>query len=908
MTTVKTFFALILVILLGVSGYLLVRTDFFSSKVDPYRMIPANSILVFETAEPVQAWNELVSQPLWQDLVEIPALKNLESQLVRLDSLAGRSGVLERTWRGQKFLVSLHPIGREEFDFLFAIAYDGDRVPELIALLESHIEGDTGPKSRNYSGVTLWEYQPELATRTLTYGFYGDVLVASFTSFLVEDAIRTAKSGDRADFMAAYPGLFEEPTLPGGRGRLRIGSQGLGALLGGTTSQAGSMFSQDLGGLPYAAILEPGYGEGRFSLSGKLVDFRSEGLRLQQVSQPLGSEFFHFVSNRSAVVRVLERENLQQRSLPATRLDRVKSTVFSDVQRAFSESSFFTDTAPWLIYLIMEHGGTENPDRVLLVPTVDAQQAWASIADFVHDVDQGDAGVVERDTHLGREIYTIHTEQFPLHLYNGAFDGFSRTYIAQSDGFLIMTNSLRGMKNYLDDLYNDNTWGKSISKRAFIEKFKGDVPFTQWLDVPKFYGRLLGATTPGWSSLFQKYAPNFNTLSIVTLEMNNASSSGSVQLHVDYGNTIKSTAPQPILTLSRSVNVNFPLVFGPRALRNFNDRSLEYLVQDERRTIYLIGPEGNLVFSRELENPIIGEVFQIDYFKNEKLQFVFACVDGIYAFDRLGNLLPEYPIQLPGNARIAHLNLVDYDGNREYRFFVADEMGDLYLLDKQGNLLEGWDPKRTTGRLAEMPAHHRVPGLGDVMISLHENGNLELFTRRGESRAGQPIRLGDGVSTAYGLTDRGGTASQVVTVNDAGEVVSVNFNGELTYRSQLLRPDRETRFHVVNNQNRDDFLIVLHEFNKVSVLNANESPLFDYSILSDDLLFQWFSFGYEKEVFVIVDRVQEFVYLFDLKGNLLSKNPIEGRGRISVSYSATKSEYVIASVYNNQLREYKLPL
>lgn len=908
MSTVKAFFVIFLVILLGVAGYLLVRTDFFSSKVDPYRMIPANSVFVFETAEPVKAWNELVSQPLWQDLVEIPALKNLESQLVRLDSLAGKSGLLERTWRGQQFLVSLHPIGREEFDFLFAIAYDGDRVPELISLLESHIGGGPGPKSRNYSGVTLREYQPELATRTLTYGFYGNVLVASFTSFLVEDAIRTAKSDEMYDFMAAYPGLFEKSASAGGRSRLRVGSQGLAAFFGGIASQSGITLSEDLGALPYGAILEATYGESSLSLTGKLVDFRQGKPRLQHISQPLGSEFFHFVSNRTAVLRVLDRENIREGLLPPTRTGKVKSTVYSDVQRVFSESSFFADTAPWLIYMMMEHTGSENVDRVLLAPLVEAGRAWASMVDFAEDANQGEAGVVARDIHLGREIYGISSEQFPLHLFSGTFDGFSRTYIAESGGFLIMASSLRGMKSYLDDLYNDNTWGKSVSKRAFVDSFKGDAPFIQWVDVTKFYGQLLGTTTAGWSSLFQKYAPNFNTLSMCTLVISNASPEDAVQLHFDYGKTAKPAVSQPILTLSRTVNFNFPLVFGPRALRNFNDRSLEYLVQDDRNTIYLIGPEGNLVFSRELANPIRGEVFQIDYYKNEKLQFIFACEDGVYAFDRLGNLLPDYPLTLPGNSRIAHLNLVDYDGSREYRYFLADEMGDLYLLDKQGNLLEGWDPKRTTGRLAEKPAHHRVPGVGDVLLSLHENGNLEMFNRRGESRTGQPIRLGDGISTAFGLTERGAAAAQVVTVNDAGEVVSVNFRGELTYRSQLLRPDRETRFHVVNNQNRDDFLIVLHEFNKVSVLNTNESPLFDYSILSEDLIFQWFSFGYEKDVFVIVDRVQEFVYLFDLKGNLLSAKPMEGRDLISVTYAAPKSEYVIATVHNKQLREYKLPL
>ncbi|WP_209330647.1 hypothetical protein [Lunatimonas salinarum] len=908
LTTLKTFLVLLLILLFSIVGYLLVRTDVFSTKLDPYRLIPSNSIWVYETNEPVKAWNELVSQPIWKDLAEIPALKRLETQLVRLDSLAGKSGVLERTWRGQRFLVSLHPIGKEEFDFLFAIAYEDERVPELISSLERHIGEGNGAKTRSYSGVILKEHKPELATRPITYGFYGKVLVASFTSFLVEDAIRSAKSDDMADFVAAYPGMFGEMEQPNGRNLLKTGSEGWGELLLGFSSRSGNSVVDDLANLPYGAVLEPAFQDGTVSFSGRLFDLRTGGPPMKPVSRPLDPDFFHFVTNRSAILRVMDRENVRLGSLPATRLGEVKSTVYSDLQRAFSEGSFLNDTAPWLIYMIMEQDGAANADRVLLVPLLETDQAWSGLTDFVQRANQDEAVPMERDAHLGREIYTIHTEQFPLHYYSGIFDGFSRTYVSQVDGFMVMASTLRGMKDYLDDLYNDNTWGKSLSKRSAIERFKGDVPFIQWVDMPKFYRQLIGGTSPGWSSLFQKYAPNFGTLSMLTVSLKSASTESGIQVDIDYGNKVAPSPSQPLLAQSGSVNFNFPLVYGPKPLRNFTDRSLEHLVQDERHTIYLIGPDGNLVFSRQLANPIRGEVFQIDYFKNEKLQFVFACSEGIYGFDRLGNLLPKYPLRLPENTKIAHFNLVDYDGNKEYRYFVANEMGDLYLLDKEGKVLEGWNPKRTTGPLADKPAHYRVPGLGDLMVSLHNNGNLEIFNRRGESRLGQSIRLGNGVTTSIGVTDLGGSASQLVTVNDAGEVVGVNFKGELTYRSQLFRPDRETRFHIVNNQERDDFLIVLHEFNKVSVLNAKESPLFEHAILSDDLLFQWFSFGYEKEVFVIVDRIQEFVYLLDLNGKLLSKKPMEGGGLISITYAAARNEYLIATAYQNQLREYRLPL
>jgi len=150
--------------------------------------------------------------------------------------------------------------------------------------------------------------------------------------------------------------------------------------------------------------------------------------------------------------------------------------------------------------------------------------------------------------------------------------------------------------------------------------------------------------------------------------------------------------------------------------------------------------------------------------------------------------------------------------------------------------------------------------------------------------------------------------AQLVTINDMGELVKVNFSGELTYRNQLLRPDRETKFHIVTNQIGDDFLIVNHEYNKINVLSQDEKSLFSWNIVSEDLYFQWFSFGYQSDIFVVIDRTQEFVYLFNLAGELLNSKPLNGKIPISVTFSGSKNEFLIHVVFEKSFMEFKLPI
>lgn len=365
-----------------------------------------------------------------------------------------------------------------------------------------------------------------------------------------------------------------------------------------------------------------------------------------------------------------------------------------------------------------------------------------------------------------------------------------------------------------------------------------------------------------------------------------------------------------ILSESRRTDFQRQLIFGPIGLQNYNDRSTDFLVQDEDFFVHLLTHEGETIFSQRVPGEIISDVFQIDYYQNGKLQLVFATRDLIYAMDRFGNLLPGFPIHFEEGRDIDFLNVVDYDNNKDYRFFVSDHDGNLYLYSAEGRLLPEWGPKTTNqGKLSSPPAHHRIPGMGDFMVALHTNGSLGLFNRRGESKTGGPITLGEKVSTSYGI-EEGISEGQakLVTINDAGEVVKMNFNGELTYRNQLLRPDRDTRFELVNDQNGANFVWVIKEYNKIKVLNSQERLRFEVNLISDRLDYRYFSFGPDNTIFVVLDRMQEFAYLYNQTGDLINQKPINVSGDLWIRFSGSRNEYTLVTVYMNQLNEYIVPL
>ena len=429
------------------------------------------------------------------------------------------------------------------------------------------------------------------------------------------------------------------------------------------------------------------------------------------------------------------------------------------------------------------------------------------------------------------------------------------------------------------------------------------------LETQKFWPNIETASSTGWKSFFKRHEQELKTFN--RLYLKTGQNGNKTNLHIGISHTQVNPEPsEERMSLTEIVSVSFPnrLIYGPASIRNFNDNSVEFVVQDELNRIYLLTNEGEEVFSSDLDGPVISEVFQFDYYKNGKLQLLFATKEKIYAMDRTGVSLPEFPIQIAGET-ISHLNLLDYEGNRNYRIFASSDRGTLYLFDKNGTVLEGWDTKSIGSPLATKPAHHRVAGIGDRMVAMGSKGSIHFFSRRGEVEPGSPIQVNGELGSDYVLLERGtANETQLVTVTKVGEVVMVNLLGEITFRNQLLRPDLESRFYLIKDQKEGRYLYVVHEYGKITVLDSDYREVFSKPLMAGDLQFQYFSFGADKDILVVIDPIQEFIFLYGLNGELLNPIPINGSNKVEIEFSESQNEYTIYAIGSNGFAAYKLPL
>jgi hypothetical protein len=148
--------------------------------------------------------------------------------------------------------------------------------------------------------------------------------------------------------------------------------------------------------------------------------------------------------------------------------------------------------------------------------------------------------------------------------------------------------------------------------------------------------------------------------------------------------------------------------------------------------------------------------------------------------------------------------------------------------------------------------------------------------------------------------------NQLVGISSSGEIVRINLNGEVIYRNQLVKSDRDNEFLIIQSQDESDYVFISRQFNQVTVLDNSESVLFETRASAEGLIYQYFNFGSNKKILAITDLIQNFCYLYDLQGNLLTTMPLESSGPIQITHQSSKGQYLIRTINGKKFTEFLL--
>ena len=452
---------------------------------------------------------------------------------------------------------------------------------------------------------------------------------------------------------------------------------------------------------------------------------------------------------------------------------------------------------------------------------------------------------------------------FSYYLYTQfgpGFANFKKTYFAVIDELVIFAHSIKDLKAYLDLLEDGHILNKNEDYLDFSDNLSKNSSFTFYIKSPKTKNGLFQSLPASLQKQLKSTALIKKDLSGLGLQLNWKNKMLYTGVFADLEGKVKTGYSQ------WQVNLDSQILSGPYMVKDHSNNSNKYIVFDDFRQMYLINEQGDIVWKKQLEELPISDVFEIDYFKNGKIQYLFNTENYLHLIDLTGNMVTGYPVQLNSTAT-AGLSLFDYNSNKDYRILIPTENGKIYNYKKDGSLLKGWKSKNTRRTILK-PISHVVANSKDYLIAEAENGNVLMFNRKGEVR----LEIRKSFTNALGsniYANRTNSKGMMVTTDHEGKFIYIPEKGKVkTTDFGTFSKDHYFIYTDFTGNGNYDFIYVdgqaLTIYNKFkkSIL----SYVFEHSIQNKPQIFTISG----RKVLGVLDKESQKLYLFNSDG-LISK-------------------------------------
>ena len=255
------------------------------------------------------------------------------------------------------------------------------------------------------------------------------------------------------------------------------------------------------------------------------------------------------------------------------------------------------------------------------------------------------------------------------------------------------------------------------------------------------------------------------------------------------------TKTQRKLNLIFSKKIDNKIIFDPKFIYNYKSGKKNIILQDSDYNLIVMDMNGKETLRKKLNSKIISDIFQVDLYKNNRLQYSFLTEEEFLILDIKGNLVKKISHKKTSSEKF--LSVFDYDNNRNYRFVIQDGKS-LKMLDSKLNTVKGFKRNKLNSDIKFPIKHVRILNK-DYLLLVSKNNKPLILDRRGNIRIKLPENFT--TSTNHFYENDGG----IITINDLNQLVRIELNGKISSK-QL--PDQKNIIH--SNKNN---LIVLSNGN-----------------------------------------------------------------------------------------------
>jgi hypothetical protein len=852
-------------IIFPVAGFLGYNWWHARQKADPFQLIPESAAAVIETTEFYKNWDNLKASAFWQNLKVFPFVSRITEKMIFADSAAGGFQNLKSFFHGRKVISSLHVVGKREADYIFYIPVENDSDQEMINKIFVNLKG-WKTDERNYEGIIIKELSNPAQKISFSIIRYRNLIIGSYTGFLIEDIIRIINQEATGKFLKNNPDVKNSAHTHSDT-YIYINYKNIPAYVSLFGNIQTHDFLNTLDHLADHSVLDYKMAEKEILLDGFTYSKKdTHFLSIFAGQKPQNFNVKSFIPSNTGILyyygfddAVKLNESLTkfwQKHDPSLieKRTRLNEQLGIDLNELYPE--FGNEAA---MCLINSSKSFQQQGKLLFIESVNPDKFFLKLNKFVTIMKDGrnDTLLYEKQgAHLIREM---NIPELPSMLLGDLFSGFNECFYTRINNYIVFSNEAQNLRNLIINIDSENVWGKSAEIASFIDNHFSPSNVSLFINTPQAWKQLFNSSSPELKQSMQDNPEILKKISPVLFQFNVFQD--KIYTNIVISHRLDKELQNDQFKYEKIKEIKVENGISSILKPPFSDNKNEILVQDSLNVLYLINKNG-VQWKNDLEAPIASIIIYEDINKNGVRDFVFAAGNKIYSFDSAGKIMPGFPISLADSVTFSGLSLADYEGKGKFRIVANDVNGNVYIFDMKGKNLEDWNP-RVLGKLTSPLNHIRIKGK-DYFIAMKKDGAVLALNRRGGIYKGFPVILGKSVSSPL-FIEKGSSPEKTFLsiLTDDGVLTKINLPGEIIQKTSFS-DGLSIKCRLLPDQTGSGFIVEAQTGNQLIFMNPSGSELFQANISETvyDISYYYFKGNNVLNIYAMENK-KSSLYLFD---------------------------------------------
>ena len=447
------------------------------------------------------------------------------------------------------------------------------------------------------------------------------------------------------------------------------------------------------------------------------------------------------------------------------------------------------------------------------------------------------------------------------------FENSETNYYTIIDDFVLFSSKISNLKSFINQILAGKTLANNVNFTDFSSNTSTNSNIFLYLNIKNGINFLPEFINKKFLANFENNKKHLLDFEAIAIQFSSLNSMLYTNAYLKFNPEYK---PENFSCWKTTLEAN--IIHKPYLIKDHTNNTNKIIVFDELNNMYLIDSDGSIIWKILINEKIISDVYQVDYFKNNKIQYLFNTDNKLYLIDLKGRNVGNYPIKLPKKATNG-IAVFDYDNNKNYRIVFAGNDDKIYNYDIKGNRVKGWNKTRTLAKVIE-PLQHLVANKKDNILITDKNGKVIITNRKGIKRFTLPTSF----------KNAGGSKFYENKTNNKGNIISTDRSGSLTYISGKgnvkftsfgnFSPNHFFFYEDFDKDGNKDFIFV--DNNNLQIFNRFKKPILEYTFdtkVSKKPVFVNIS-KYKSLLGIVSDKNEVFV--FDNNGGIFRSSGMIG--------------------------------